>query len=146
MRSKDLATSVSPGTVPIRVIVRDMTPDQDTGRDPRAGMDSDAASATNRRQSTDPHPCHGRVQQPGRRGERHRSSMRMGPMSGHGQRQMQRHANKQARFQALDTDRNGEVSQVEFMEGGRQRFARSDLDKDGNVTPWEFRSNCRSWQ
>lgn len=50
---------------------------------------------------------------------------------------------QRGRFQTLDADADGKVSQSEFMIGSRERFQGSDLDKDGKVTAWEFRSRPR---
>ena len=51
---------------------------------------------------------------------------------------------KKARFGEMDTDKNGKVSQAEFIAGGKARFQAADTDKDGKVTPWEFRA--QRWQ
>ena len=50
---------------------------------------------------------------------------------------------KKDRFPLMDTDKNGTVSKVEFLNAAQKRFAAADTDKDGKVTPWEFRSNRR---
>ena len=48
---------------------------------------------------------------------------------------------KKARFEPMDADKNGTVSQAEWMAAGLERFKAADADGDGTVTPWEFRSN-----
>lgn len=50
---------------------------------------------------------------------------------------------KAARFQPMDTDRDGTVSKAEFLAGHEALFAAMDRDGDGRVTPAEFRS--RRW-
>ena len=45
------------------------------------------------------------------------------------------------RFEPMDADKNGTVSQAEWMTAGLERFKAADADGDGTVTPWEFRSN-----
>jgi len=50
---------------------------------------------------------------------------------------------KRGRYQTMDTNGDGKLSQSEFMVGCRERFQGSDLDKDGKVTAWEFRSRPR---
>ncbi|MCB1416466.1 MAG: hypothetical protein KDJ64_08630 [Nitratireductor sp.] len=50
---------------------------------------------------------------------------------------------KKARFEPMDADKNGTVSQAEWMTAGLERFKAADADGDGTVTPWEFRSNHR---
>lgn len=51
---------------------------------------------------------------------------------------------KKVRFVEMDADKNGKVSQAEFIAGGKARFQAADTDKDGKVTPWEFRA--QRWQ
>ena len=60
------------------------------------------------------------------------------------QRQKAMQERKKARFGEMDTDKNGKVSQAEFIAGGKARFQAADTDKDGKVTPWEFRA--QRWQ
>jgi hypothetical protein len=71
-------------------------------------------------------------------------SMQMG--AGMGVWYEQRQAEKIKRFETLDSDSDGILSQAEFMESGQQSFADSDRDGDGQVTVWEFRAQRRSWQ
>ncbi|MDO8353820.1 MAG: hypothetical protein Q7T14_10175 [Aestuariivirga sp.] len=74
-------------------------------------------------------------------------SVRMGPGFGQGrneERQKAMQERKKARFAEMDTDKSGNVSQAEFIAGGKARFQAADTDKDGKVTPWEFRS--QRWQ
>lgn len=47
------------------------------------------------------------------------------------------------RFSTMDRNRDGKVSQEEYMAAARDQFRASDLDKDGKVTVWEFRSRRR---
>lgn len=37
-----------------------------------------------------------------------------------------------------DTDKNGKISEKEFLSRHSEAFKRMDLDKDGNLTPEEF--------
>ena len=81
--------------------------------------------------------------------------VRMGPGAGNGAgndagsddgnrpRRMQgkRQEAKKARFEPMDADKSGTVSQAEWMTAGLERFKAADGDGDGTVTPWEFRSN-----
>ena len=80
--------------------------------------------------------------------------VRMGPGAGNGAghddddgenrpRRMEgkRQQAKKARFEPMDADKNGTVSQAEWMTAGLERFKAADADGDGTVTPWEFRSN-----
>jgi hypothetical protein len=74
-------------------------------------------------------------------------SVRMGPGPGQGrneERQKAMQERKKARFVEMDADKNGKVSQAEFIAGGKARFQAADTDKDGKVTPWEFRA--QRWQ
>ena len=74
-------------------------------------------------------------------------SVRMGPGFGQGrneERQKAMQERKKAHFGEMDTDKNGKVSQAEFIAGGKARFQAADTDKDGKVTPWEFRA--QRWQ
>lgn len=74
-------------------------------------------------------------------------SVRMGPGFGQSrneERQKAMQERKKARFVEMDADKNGKVSQAEFIAGGKSRFQTADTDKDGKVTPWEFRS--QRWQ
>lgn len=43
------------------------------------------------------------------------------------------------KFAALDTDKNGNVTKLEFFADAKQRLASADTDKDGKVSPWEYR-------
>ena len=70
----------------------------------------------------------------------------MGPGAGRGRWSEQRRTWRQGRFETLDGDNDGKLSQTEFMAAGKQRYTTSDLDDDGVVTVWEFRSQRRSWQ
>lgn len=68
-------------------------------------------------------------------------SVRMGGGPGYNtERQKVMQAGKKERFTAMDTDKDGKVSQAEFIAGGEKRFADADANKDGKVTPWEFRA------
>lgn len=74
-------------------------------------------------------------------------SVRMGPQFGQGlneARQKAMQERKKERFVEMDPDKNGKVSQAEFIAGGKARFQAADTDKDGKVTPWEFRA--QRWQ
>ena len=74
-------------------------------------------------------------------------SVRMGPGFGQGrneERQKAMQERKKTRFGEMDADKNGNVSQAEFIAGGKARFQAADTDKDGKVTPWEFRA--QRWQ
>jgi Ca2+-binding EF-hand superfamily protein len=74
-------------------------------------------------------------------------SVRMGPGFGQGlneERQKAMQERKKVRFGEMDADKNGKVSQAEFIAGGKTRFQTADTDKDGKVTPWEFRA--QRWQ
>jgi EF hand len=44
------------------------------------------------------------------------------------------------RFAALDADKDGKVTKVEFFADAQAKLASADADKDGKVTPWEFRA------
>jgi Ca2+-binding EF-hand superfamily protein len=71
----------------------------------------------------------------------------MGPGFGQGrneERQKVMQERKKARFVEMDADKNGKVSQAEFIAVGKARFQAADTDKDGKVTPWEFRA--QRWQ
>lgn len=68
-------------------------------------------------------------------------SVRMGPgYHLNPDRQQAMQMLKKSRFEAKDTDKNGVVSQQEFLNAGKIQFKASDADKNGTVDPWEFRS------
>lgn len=46
---------------------------------------------------------------------------------------------KEARFKEINTDKDGTVTEEEFLAYAKSRFEDSDRDKDGKVTVWEFR-------
>ncbi len=72
-------------------------------------------------------------------------SIRMGGGPGYNEaRQAQMQARKKERFATMDPDKDGKVTQAEFIAAGKTRFAEADTDKDGKVTPWEFRA--QRWQ
>ena len=48
-----------------------------------------------------------------------------------------------ARFKEIDADKNGKISQAEFLAHGKERFESADEDKNGKVTVWEFRARRR---
>ncbi len=43
-------------------------------------------------------------------------------------------------FEKLDTDKNGSISEAEFLAKSKERFAEMDANKDGNVTPEEAKA------
>jgi Ca2+-binding EF-hand superfamily protein len=45
---------------------------------------------------------------------------------------------RSALFDVIDVDRDGRVSQREFLDAGRRDFLRSDADRDGRISIWEF--------
>jgi len=47
------------------------------------------------------------------------------------------------KFVALDADKNGSLTKLEFFAEAKTRLAEADADKDGKVTPWEFRAALR---
>jgi len=47
---------------------------------------------------------------------------------------------KQKRFAEMDKNKDGKVTQAEFLAHGKRRFDDADRDKDGKVTAWEFRA------
>jgi EF hand len=47
---------------------------------------------------------------------------------------------REDKFTALDADKDGKLTKVEFFAEAQQRLAAADADKDGKVTPWEFRA------
>jgi len=47
-------------------------------------------------------------------------------------------ARRQAIFEVVDSNRDGVLSQPEFMDAGSRDFGGSDDDGDGKVTIWEF--------
>lgn len=71
-------------------------------------------------------------------------SMQMG--SGMGIHHEQRQTEKSERFEAMDSDSDGLLSQAEFLQAGQQWYENSDLDGDGRVSVWEYRSQRRTWQ
>ena len=46
--------------------------------------------------------------------------------------------NRRALFEVVDVDRDGLLTQQEFVGAGRQDFLGSDADGDGQVSIWEF--------
>ena len=69
-------------------------------------------------------------------------SVRMGPGAGYNSLRTQAAlAEKERRFQDMDTDEDGQVDRWEFVKAGEARFLASDADEDGEVTPWEFRAS-----
>jgi hypothetical protein len=63
----------------------------------------------------------------------------MGPGARAGGRQERR----EARFQALDRNGDGQVTLEEFLDTAATRFQAADRDGDGQVSVWEFRSSRR---
>ena len=47
---------------------------------------------------------------------------------------------REDKFTALDADKDGKLTKMEFFADAQQRLAAADADKDGKVTPWEFRA------
>jgi Ca2+-binding EF-hand superfamily protein len=47
---------------------------------------------------------------------------------------------KQKRFAEMDENKDGKITQAEFLAHGKRRFDDADRDKDGKVTAWEFRA------
>lgn len=45
-----------------------------------------------------------------------------------------------ARFQGIDTDKNGAISKGEYLLDAQREFKGLDKDGDGKVSPWEFRA------
>jgi Ca2+-binding EF-hand superfamily protein len=69
-------------------------------------------------------------------------AVRMGPGEGRNKDRMaQMQEAKKQRFEAMDTDKDGKVTKVQFLDAGKARFLAADSDKDGKVSPWEFRAN-----
>jgi EF hand len=67
-------------------------------------------------------------------------AVRMGPQTGSNpDRQAAMQARKVARFEPMDSDKDGSVSKAEFIAASKTHFDGADLDKDGTVTPWEIR-------
>ena len=67
-------------------------------------------------------------------------ALHMGPGAGRSDAHTdRRRQNKQARFQAIDQDDDGDVTKEEFLTAAESRFQASDRDQNGTVTPWEFR-------
>ena len=50
---------------------------------------------------------------------------------------------RRALFDLVDADRDGLLSQREFMHAGRRGFLRSDANLDGSVSIWEFYAATR---
>jgi hypothetical protein len=69
-------------------------------------------------------------------GRQHRTQMRSNDVDAWKQR-------KAARFKDIDADKDGEISQAEFLAHGKDRFESADSDKNGTVTVWEFRARRR---
>ncbi|MCC2609090.1 EF-hand domain-containing protein [Neorhizobium petrolearium] len=68
-------------------------------------------------------------------------AVRMGPQMGWNKdRQAAREKAKLTRFDEMDQDKNGTVTQVEFIAGAKAHYDAADADKNGEVTPWEWRS------
>lgn len=69
----------------------------------------------------------------------------MGPMTREQHRQK-----AQQKFAQLDKDRNGSISQQEFMAAEDDRFAKMDTDNDGTVSPEEHLTHKakadKTWQ
>ncbi len=49
---------------------------------------------------------------------------------------------KTACFDNMDTDKNGQISEAEFLEKCKGRFASMDTDKDGSLSKDEFKPCC----
>ena len=54
-----------------------------------------------------------------------------------------REGRRQRIFGSTDRDRDGLLSQQEFLDAGRQHFLASDADGDGKVSIWEFYGGTR---
>jgi hypothetical protein len=46
---------------------------------------------------------------------------------------------KQACFEKMDADKNGQISEAEFTDGCKSRFASMDADKSGSLTKDEMK-------
>jgi len=58
-----------------------------------------------------------------------------------GRRNMERRfVNRIARFKAMDTDADTNVTLAEFMANVQTNYEAADVDGDGKVTVWEFRA------
>ncbi|MGB5559680.1 MAG: hypothetical protein WBN04_16930 [Paracoccaceae bacterium] len=58
-----------------------------------------------------------------------------------GRRNVERlYLNRTARFQAMDSDGNGNVTLAEFMAKAQASYEAADANTDGKVTVWEFRA------
>ena len=49
---------------------------------------------------------------------------------------------KQACFDKMDTDKDGKITETEFLKKCRNRFNSMDADKDGSLSKEEFKSGC----
>lgn len=68
-------------------------------------------------------------------------SVRMGGQNGFNPaRQAQKQEQKQARFKPMDKNRDGAVSEGEFVAAALGRFSTADSNRDGAVSAVEFRS------
>jgi hypothetical protein len=59
------------------------------------------------------------------------------------ERQTAMQARKEARFGEMDADKNGAVSQGEFLNAAKSHHGAADTDGDGLISPWEHRQ--RAW-
>ena len=48
----------------------------------------------------------------------------------------------QACFESMDTDKNGQISESEFLEYRKQCFTAMDTDKSGSLSKDEFKKCC----
>ena len=49
---------------------------------------------------------------------------------------------KQACFKSMDTDKDGQISESEFIESRKKCFAAMDTDKNGSLSKDEFKKCC----
>ncbi len=49
---------------------------------------------------------------------------------------------KQACFDKMDADKNGQISEAEFLENCKNKFGSMDTDKDGSLSKDEFKPCC----
>ena len=49
---------------------------------------------------------------------------------------------KQACFDSMDVDKNGQISETEFLECRKKCFIAMDADKNGSLSKEEFRKCC----